>query len=79
MTSESLKIIQTSLAVLEKGGVILYPTETSWGIGCDARNEEAIEKIYDIKKRQKNKPLIIVIHDITLLSNYIFRLDFRRN
>jgi len=71
MTSESLKIIQTSLAVLEKGGVILYPTETSWGIGCDARNEEAIEKIYDIKKRQKNKPLIIVIHDITLLSNYI--------
>ena len=71
MIQEEQRIIKKALNVLEDGGVILYPTDTIWGIGCDATNEEAIKKIYNIKNRQKKKPLIILIHDAKLLSNYM--------
>ena len=47
--------------VLKKGGVILYPTDTIWGIGCDAKNSEAIAKIYNIKKRNDSKALISLV------------------
>ena len=65
------EIINEIIKVLKKGGVILYPTDTVWGIGCDATNENAIKKIYQIKKRQEKKPLIILIHDPSLLEDYI--------
>ena len=65
------EIISHIVKVLENGGVILYPTDTIWGIGCDATNENAIKKIYKIKKRQENKPLILLVHDIQLLEKYI--------
>ena len=71
MLNKKQKIINKTIEVLESGGVILYPTDTIWGIGCDATNENAINKIYEIKKRQKNKPLILLIHDIKLLEKYI--------
>ena len=46
-----------ALEVLKKGGIILYPTDTIWGIGCDATNEEAVKKIYDLKQRSDSKSM----------------------
>tara|TARA_Y100001968_G_scaffold332914_1_gene393030 strand:+ start:1671 stop:2246 length:576 start_codon:yes stop_codon:yes gene_type:complete len=71
MKKEYKKIMQKACTILNNGGIILYPTDTIWGLGCDATNEEAIKKIYDIKNRKQNKPLIILIHDAKLLSNYV--------
>lgn len=53
--------IKKCIAVLEKGGTILYPTDTVWGLGCDATNAEAIDKIFAIKERPKEKSLIILL------------------
>jgi len=55
--------ILESLKVLKSGGVILYPTDTIWGIGCDATNSEAINKVYQIKKRTESKALISLVED----------------
>lgn len=55
--------IQPCLNVLNNGGIILYPTDTVWGIGCDAGNEEAVEKIFRIKKRNEEKSMIILLAD----------------
>ena len=65
------EIINHTVQVLNDGGSILYPTETIWGIGCDATNENAIKKIYKIKKREQNKQLIILIDSIQKLSRYL--------
>ena len=65
------QIIKEAIQVLNNGGVILYPTDTIWGIGCDATNTKAIEKIYRIKKRKENKPLIILVHDTEKIKEYI--------
>jgi|TARA_B110000014_G_scaffold1380_1_gene974 L-threonylcarbamoyladenylate synthase len=56
---------------LKKGGLILYPTDTLWGIGCDANNPEAIKKIYALKKRINSKALICLVADDRMLSRYI--------
>ena len=71
MSQKRQEIIENAVKTLKNGGTILYPTETIWGIGCDATNEKAIRKIYKIKKRQKNKPLILLVNSIKLLENYI--------
>lgn len=63
--------IQNCIAVLKKGGTILYPTDTIWGIGCDATNEKAVNKIYKLKKRPETKSLIILLDDAKKLQNYI--------
>ena len=55
------KEIKNALNVLNDGGIILYPTDTIWGIGCDATNDKAVKRIYEIKKRAKSKALIILI------------------
>lgn len=55
--------IENCLQVLHNGGTILYPTDTVWGIGCDATNEKAVEKIYKIKKRNEEKSMIILVAD----------------
>ena len=52
--------IQKALEVLRKGGVILYPTDTVWGIGCDATDPEAVAKIYEIKRRSDSKSLVLL-------------------
>ena len=61
------KIIET----LKNGGTILYPTDTIWGIGCDATNIEAINKIFDIKKRDKNKSMIILVESEKRLQDLV--------
>jgi L-threonylcarbamoyladenylate synthase len=53
--------IEKCLQVLQQGGIILYPTDTVWGIGCDATNEEAVKKVYAIKKRQDEKAMIVLV------------------
>ncbi len=55
--------IKQSIYVLQNGGTILYPTDTVWGIGCDATNEKAVEKIFTIKKRNEEKSMIILVAD----------------
>jgi len=58
MTSE---IIEQTIEVLKKGGTLLYPTDTIWGIGCDARNATAVEKLYAIKERDHSKSMIVLV------------------
>ncbi|MFZ4398945.1 MAG: L-threonylcarbamoyladenylate synthase [Bacteroidales bacterium] len=63
--------IKKAIKVLENGGVILYPTDTIWGIGCDATNKQAVEKIFHIKRREKNKSMIVLMENIDQLKKYI--------
>ena len=63
--------IKKSLAVLKNGGVILYPTDTVWGLGCDATNPEAVKKIYEIKKRVDTKTMILLVDLEARLSTYV--------
>lgn len=63
--------IEACLRVLESGGLILYPTDTIWGIGCDATNEEAVGKIFALKKRIETKALIVLIADERSLLQYV--------
>lgn len=56
--------------ILESGGVILYPTDTIWGIGCDATNEEAVSRVYAIKKRIDSKSLICLVANIPMLERH---------
>ena len=57
--------------ILKAGGVILYPTDTVWGIGCDATNPTAVARIFTIKQRSESKSLIILVSSITMLRDYI--------
>jgi len=63
--------IQKSLEVLIKNDVLLYPTDTVWGLGCDATSESAVAKIFNIKQRSESKSLIILVNDIDMLKQYI--------
>ncbi|MBC7935366.1 MAG: threonylcarbamoyl-AMP synthase [Rhizobacter sp.] len=62
--------IQNCLAVLNSGGIILYPTDTVWGLGCDATNETAVEKIFALKKRNEEKSMIILIAEEKAILQY---------
>jgi L-threonylcarbamoyladenylate synthase len=63
--------IEKALAVLKNGGVILYPTDTVWGLGCDATNEEAVAKINEIKGRTADKSFIILLDTDAKLQSYV--------
>ena len=63
--------IRNALKTLRAGGVILYPTDTIWGLGCDATNSEAVKKIYSIKQRAVNKSLIILVNSPAMLTRYV--------
>lgn len=67
---------ETVLAIehLKKGNVILYPTDTIWGLGCDPNNEEAVRKIFDIKRRPIDQPLILIVDSIQMLKTIVPRL-----
>ena len=58
-------------SVVLAGGTILYPTDTIWGIGCDATNPEAVQKIYQIKQRPDRKSMLVLMNDPAMLSNYL--------
>ena len=63
--------INKALEVLNKGGVILYPTDTIWGIGCDAANPEAVKRVYEIKKRVDSKAMLVLIDSPAKLNSYV--------
>jgi len=69
-----VKIIQEALSVLKKGGLLLYPTDTVWGIGCDATNEKAVEKVYALKQRADSKSLIILADSIAMVERYVRKI-----
>ncbi len=62
--------IENCIKVLSSGGLILYPTDTVWGIGCDSTNEEAVSKIYKLKNRNESKSMIILVADEKDILNY---------
>lgn len=63
--------IRNAVEVLRKGGVILYPTDTVWGIGCDATNAEAVKRVYEIKRRDDSKALICLVDSDARLQRYV--------
>jgi L-threonylcarbamoyladenylate synthase len=67
--------IEKSLESLQQGGLILYPTDTVWGIGCDATNEEAVAKVYALKKRSDEKSMIILLADERDIMKYVTQPD----
>ena len=67
MTNE----LENSFRHLERGNIILYPTDTVWGIGCDATNPVAVQKIYSLKQREDSKALICLVDSVEMLSSYV--------
>lgn len=65
------KVIEQAIGVLRRGGVLLYPADTIWGIGCDATRQDAIRRVYEIKGREYNKPLIVLVADIPQLYEVV--------
>jgi len=63
--------LNKALETLKNGGLILYPTDTIWGIGCDATNAEAVEKIFALKGRDKQKSMIVLLHNDNQLASYV--------
>lgn len=63
--------IHSAIEVLKTGGLILYPTDTVWGIGCDATNAEAVDKIYRLKQRSDSKALICLVSDFAMLEKHV--------
>lgn len=63
--------IKNSLKMLEQKKILLYPTDTVWGIGCDATSEEAVAKVFEIKQRSESKSLVILVDSFEMLKKYI--------
>ncbi|MDR0508022.1 MAG: threonylcarbamoyl-AMP synthase [Dysgonamonadaceae bacterium] len=63
--------IKKTCEILRQGGVILYPTDTVWGIGCDATNEKAVRRIYEIKKRSDAKSMLVLLGSASELEYYV--------
>ena len=63
--------ILEAVKVLKEGGLILYPTDTVWGIGCDATNEKAVEKVFKLKQREDSKALVLLASDLDMVARYI--------
>ncbi len=68
---ETKEIINECLEVLRSGGLILYPTDTVWGIGCDATDPEAVAKVFALKKRADSKSLVLLASDMDMIARYV--------
>lgn len=71
MTQQEAADTRQAAEAMRRGGVILYPTDTVWGLGCDARSQEAVRRIYDIKRRQDAKALITLVADTAMLERWV--------
>lgn len=67
LENELKKVVE----IIEEGKIILYPTDTIWGIGCDATNANAIKRIYELKRREEKKSLIILVNDVEMIKDYV--------
>lgn len=63
--------IKTAVQTLRKGGIILYPTDTIWGIGCDASNEDAVRRIFQLKQREDSKAMICLVDNANRMQRYL--------
>jgi L-threonylcarbamoyladenylate synthase len=63
--------VQRAIEVVKRGGIILYPTDTVWGIGCDASNPEAVKRVFEIKQRADNKALIVLVGSANDVAKYV--------
>ena len=70
-TDIDIEELKAAVEVLKAGGIILYPTDTVWGIGCDATNPDAVAKVYEIKRREDSKSLITLVSDIDMIGKYV--------
>lgn len=75
MNDVFLKEVEAALIALRSGGVILYPTDTVWGLGCDATNEAAVKKVYNVKGRHDSKSLIILVAEERDVLQYVAAPD----
>ena len=66
-----LEEVKAAVETLKAGGIILYPTDTVWGIGCDATNEDAVARVFELKKRSDSKSLITLVADADMLGKYV--------
>ena len=71
MANDTMDEVKKAVEVLRQGGVILYPTDTIWGLGCDATNETAVKKVYDIKRRAETKSMLVLIDSPAKLQAYV--------
>lgn len=71
MIMDTKAIIDQAVKVLRSGGVILYPTDTVWGIGCDATNAEAVARVFEIKRRAEAKSLVLLAADLDMVAYYV--------
>ena len=69
--------INNSLKVISSGGIILYPTDTIWGVGCDATNQKAVDKIYKLKGRIEGKSLLVLVDSLEMIHEYVQDADPR--
>ena len=67
-------VMAEALEVLRRGGVILYPTDTIWGIGCDATDPDAVRRVYEIKRRSDSKSLVLLASDLDMVARYITKI-----
>ena len=79
MIEKIKKEVDISIQQLIISNIILYPTDTIWGIGCDATSEKAVSKIYKLKQRDESKALICLVNSFKMLSNYIDKIPFNVN
>lgn len=63
--------INKAIEVIKEGGIVLYPTDTVWGIGCDATNEDAVRKIYELKQREDSKSMLVLMENPGLIDRYV--------
>jgi L-threonylcarbamoyladenylate synthase len=63
--------LNNCLKTIRSGGTIIFPTDTIWGLGCDATNQDAVNKVFKLKNRNKQKPLLILLHDENRLFDYV--------
>lgn len=66
--------LKRAVAIMKKGGIILYPTDTIWGIGCDATNSDAVKKIYSLKKRAENKAMLVLVSSMDDVEKYVEKI-----
>ena len=65
------KVLTRSIEIIESGGTILYPTDTIWGIGCDATNPSAVEAVYRIKNRVDAKSMLVLVNEASMIDKYV--------
>ena len=71
-----MRLIRKAVDILRQGGIIIYPTDTVYGLGCDLSNKKGIEKIYELKKRNRKQPLSFICSDLKHISQYAKVTDY---